>query len=151
MLADGTGFLLGSIVGLFAWAAAWLSQLGGAAALVILAGIAVLGLFVWGLWQIFKAWQEQRRLRHFDPVERIYQQALATLAKNGYPRLPQQTATEFQLSLGRALPHAEPTINQITESYLAWRYRSQAVNLTQMRYQYGQLRKQMSGRKFKIG
>jgi protein-glutamine gamma-glutamyltransferase len=150
-LGDVTAFLLGSIVGFFALGAAWLSELGGVAALVVLAAIAVLGLIAWGLWQVFKFWREQRRLRHLDPVERVYQQALATLAKSGYPRLPQQTPSEFQLSLGRALPIAEPTMAHLTESFLAWRYRCETIDLPKMREQYGQLRKQVGGRKLKIG
>ncbi|MBC7883522.1 MAG: DUF3488 domain-containing protein [Anaerolineae bacterium] len=150
-LADATGFILGSVVGLFAWAAAWMSQLGGAAALVILAAVAVLGLCTFGLWQVFKLWREQRRLRHLAPVERVYQQALATLAKSGYPRLPQQTPTEFQQCLGRALPNAEPVMAQLTNSYLTWRYQGQIVDLPLMHEQYGQLRKKVGRRKVKLG
>jgi hypothetical protein len=85
-----------------------------------------------------------------DPVERVYQQALTTLAKSGYPRLPQQTPSEFQLSLRRALPNTEPTMAHLTESYLAWRYRCETIDLPKMREQYSQLRKQVGGRKLKV-
>ncbi len=99
--------------------------------LIVATGIAFLG---WLLWEGWQAWRYRRWLSKLPPEEGIYQQMLRLLASKGYPKKPAQTPLEYAEFLQQhyPIPQAE-VIDEISQSYIRWRYGGKSANIPQLR------------------
>jgi len=125
------GFVSGSIIGV----------------LIGLVSLVILSLLLWlASLQVFK-WLKERHLAKLPPMERIYQQMLGILSKNGYPKHPAQTPFEYAKSGYQNHNEAIASIiEEISQAYVAWRYGDLPPNLAYLESQLGLLRKN----KFKV-
>jgi protein-glutamine gamma-glutamyltransferase len=116
------------------WGKGWLSVLWGAVAMTIVSFIG------WLAWQGWRNWQRQRWLTQLHPMERLYQQLLARLQAQGYPKSPSQTPFEYLHSLGQH-PNFQSLaiVQEITQAYVRWRYGAHLPNLDDLRSQLRQM------------
>ncbi len=136
-VANGLQAILGVLIlGLFqaiTWFFSLFTQgwLGIFSGLIIITIIAFLG---WLSWDIWRGWRYRRWLAKLPPEESIYQQLLAVLASKGYPKRPAQTPLEYASWLQQYHPIAEAeVIDEISQTYMRWRYGGKPIHLEQMR------------------
>ena len=120
-----SGWLSGvfaAVIGLVAGLVKFFTQgiVGFLAALLALTGLA------FALWLMLQGWRRWRQRWHWQrlpAIERIYQQMLAGLAAQGYPKRPTQTPLEYAIALRRH--HKFPQADQVmavVQAYMQWRY-----------------------------
>ncbi|WP_008319057.1 DUF3488 and DUF4129 domain-containing transglutaminase family protein [Leptolyngbya sp. PCC 6406] len=130
------GWLPSPVAGLFnnvflaltTWASrifAFLSQ-GWLQVFVGLIGVTGLGFGLWLSWLGWRSWRRQRWLKQLPAVERIYQQLLAWLAIQGFPKAPTQTPLEHvqQIRRHNTVTYG-PQVSDLVEAYVRWRYGGQ--------------------------
>lgn len=119
--------------------------------LIVATGIGFLG---WLLWDSWHAWRYRRWLSKLPPEESIYQQMLKVLASKGYPKKSAQTPLEYAEFLQQhyPIPEAE-VIDEISQSYIRWRYGGKSANIQQLRQLLQNLKqaqlKRLGGRIYK--
>lgn len=93
-----------------------------------------LGFFVWLVWNQWRAWRYRRWLAKLPAMESIYQQMLAILKTQGFPKHPAFTPLEYahQMRSHHSPPMAE-VIEEISQAYVRWRYGGEEVNLNYLR------------------
>ncbi|MEO0947543.1 MAG: transglutaminaseTgpA domain-containing protein [Cyanobacteria bacterium J06641_5] len=129
-------FVAGNLIGLVARLWAWFTQswLGAIAGLFCLT---VLGFMGWVLGRWWQAWARGRRLARLEPMERLYQQMLATLAAKGYPKHPAQTPFEYVRTSETALEAPMAAIvAEICQAYVRWRYGDRPPNMDYLESQW---------------
>lgn len=86
-------------------------------------GIAIAVTFLaWLGWQGWRKWRYQQWLKKLSPVERIYQQMLSRLDRQGLSKHPAQTPLEYaQIICDNRSPVGIVAI-KISQAYTAWRY-----------------------------
>jgi transglutaminase-like putative cysteine protease len=83
----------------------------------------------WG-WQQLIKWRHRQWLKKLSPVERIYQQMLANLT---IPKHPAQTPLEYaQLVRDTRSSSLSTVVTEISRSYTAWRYGSEAQQVDRL-------------------
>jgi transglutaminase-like putative cysteine protease len=124
-LFTGLLVLLGRLISFFSQG--WMGLL---AAILSATGIAFIG---WLLWQGWQRWQRYRHWQQLPPVERIYQQLLAWLAAQGYPKRPTQTPLEYAIALRqhRQFTQADQVL-AVIQDYLRWRYGNYPTDVDQL-------------------
>ncbi|WP_413168345.1 DUF3488 and transglutaminase-like domain-containing protein [Capilliphycus salinus ALCB114379] len=82
-------------------------------------------------WQV---WRYHRWLSKLPPEERCYQQMLKLLDSQGYKKSPSQTPLEYAYSMQQyhSLDEAE-VIEEVSQTYMRWRYGGKPANLSQMK------------------
>ena len=90
------------------------------AALLALTGLA---FALWLVLQGGRRWRQRWHWQRLPAIERIYQQMLANLAAQGYPKQPTQTPLEYAIALRRhhQFPQADQVMT-IVQAYMQWRY-----------------------------
>ncbi|WP_254565523.1 DUF3488 and DUF4129 domain-containing transglutaminase family protein [Oscillatoria sp. HE19RPO] len=119
------GWLVGSIVWVLRlFTRGWLGLFTGA---ILLTGLAFLG---WLAWSGFQQWRYRRFLAKMPPVERLYQQMLDTLGRQGYRKHPAQTPFEYARALHQHQPQTDASaVEEISHAYVSWRYGGREPNL----------------------
>jgi protein-glutamine gamma-glutamyltransferase len=75
-------------------------------------------------------WRHHQWLKKLSPVERIYQQMLATLT---IPKHPAQTPLEYAQSVRDTRSSSLSTVvTEISRSYTAWRYGAEAQQVDRL-------------------
>jgi transglutaminase-like putative cysteine protease len=83
----------------------------------------------WG-WQQLMKWRHRQWLKKLSPVERIYQQMLATLA---LPKPPAQTPLEYAQTVRDTRSSSIGTVvTEISRSYTAWRYGAETQQIDRL-------------------
>ncbi|MDB9528175.1 DUF3488 and DUF4129 domain-containing transglutaminase family protein [Oscillatoria sp. CS-180] len=110
------------------------------AALLTLTGLAFL---LWLAWQGWRRWRRHARLQKLPAIERLYQQMLAWLAEQGYPKQPTQTPLEYAIALHHQtrFTKAEQVMN-IIQTYLRWRYGNKKEDAESLKQQVHALKQQ---------
>ncbi|MEA5538771.1 transglutaminaseTgpA domain-containing protein [Limnoraphis robusta Tam1] len=90
-----------------------------------------LGWLGFDRWQV---WRYRRWLSKLPAEESLYQQMLKLLATKGYPKSSAQTPLEYAHSLRshHSIDEVE-VIEEVSQTYVQWRYGGQSINLNQMR------------------
>jgi hypothetical protein len=84
----------------------------------------------WWSWQHLSKWRHHQWLKKLSPVERIYQQMLATLT---IPKHPAQTPLEYAQSVRDTRSSSIDTlVTEISRSYTAWRYGQEAQQVDRL-------------------
>jgi hypothetical protein len=87
---------------------------------ILFSSVGFFGWLGWGLWQ---RWRYQRWLDRLPKMERLYQQFLLCLQKQGFAKHPTQTPLEYGDELQQYLPSPLlPSAQRFLQSYVAWRY-----------------------------
>jgi transglutaminase-like putative cysteine protease len=98
--------------------------------------LTALGFFAWLGYGKIKIWRDRRRLAKLPPMERLYRQMIRTLQAKGYPKYPAQTPLEYAKAIEqKSSLAAAKIIEEITQSYVNWRYGEQIQNLSHLRQQ----------------
>ncbi|MBT9311315.1 DUF3488 and transglutaminase-like domain-containing protein [Leptothoe kymatousa] len=106
----------------------WLSVLWAAV------GLTGVGFCGWLSWQGWRQWRRWLSLNQLAPVERIYQQMLGVLARQGFGKRPSQTPLEYAASLQRRSDFRQgPLVRQMVDGYVGWRYGEKAVDVDGLR------------------
>lgn len=124
----------------------WLFSLGWAGIIVGIFIVFLIGLGLWGLWQLFGWWQRYNRMRRLDPRERIYRQMLQWLAERGIPKSPHQTPQEYAVQIANEtdspLNSAQTSIvKDMTQAYQDWRYGDRSTNPANLKSLLAKLRR----------
>ncbi len=129
------GWIAGALVWFFAlFSQGWVGLFTG---LIIAIGFAFL---CWLAWNQFKQWRYRRWLGKLPPMESIYQEMLATLRSQGYPKHPAYTPLEYaQMSRHYQTPASAQIIEEISQAYVSWRYGRQTPNIKQLRQRLQEL------------
>ncbi|HEY9907126.1 MAG TPA: transglutaminaseTgpA domain-containing protein, partial [Thermosynechococcaceae cyanobacterium] len=138
------GIVVGWVVFVLSWLLGLFSQgwVGAFAALLLAIGLGFLG---WLSWRGWRRWQYRRWLSKLPPMERVYQQMVNALAQQGFPKHPAQTPLEYAHQARSQQPATRATaINDISQSYVRWRYGDQMPDLVQMKQQLRSVRKRRS-------
>lgn len=118
------GLVSGSIFGFFV-------------GLLLLVG---LGFLSWLGWLQLQVLGVRRRLAKLPPMARLYQQMLAILGKQGYPKTPSQTPLEYvEAARQTHPPEASEIIEEISTAYVRWQYGEQAQNVDYLQQKLTQL------------
>ncbi len=92
----------------------------------IFAGLAIaiaVSFCGWWGWQQWRNWQQRRWLQKLPPVERIYQQMLGQLRRQGLTKHPAQTPLEYAHFVGTQSSRSiGMMVMEISQAYTAWRY-----------------------------
>ena len=112
----------------------------------VLSGLLLLtsfGFAIWLGWQGWRTWRYHRWLAKLPPMEALYQQMLAWLAKQGYRKHPAQTPLEYAQQLHRHQPpRSAQTIEDVSQAYVRWRYGGESINYRLLEQRLKQLRSQ---------
>ncbi|MEB3278149.1 MAG: transglutaminaseTgpA domain-containing protein [Lyngbya sp.] len=115
----------------------------------------IVGFVGWLGFDRWQVWRYHRWLSKLPPEERFYQQMLSLLAAKGYKKSPAQTPLEYAHSMQHyhSIDEAE-VIEEVSQTYMQWRYGGKAANLNQMKTLITNLRKahlkRLNKRKFRI-
>ncbi len=86
-------------------------------------GIAIAVTFLaWLGWQGWRKWRYQQWLKKLSPVERIYQQMLSRLDRQGLSKHPAQTPLEYAQVICDTRSPVGIVAIKISQAYTAWRY-----------------------------
>ncbi|NJR32225.1 MAG: transglutaminase domain-containing protein [Chamaesiphon sp. CSU_1_12] len=97
----------------------------------------------WLGWQQLSKWRYRQWLKKLSPVERIYQQMLAHLRDRGISKHPAQTPLEYARVVGSTRPNPIGSlVTEISQSYSAWRYGSEAQHLDRLQQLLADLKKE---------
>jgi transglutaminase-like putative cysteine protease len=126
------------------FAGGWIGWLLG---LTLLTAVSFVG---WLLWVGWKRWRYARWLSRLAPVEAVYQQMLAWLATQGFPKPASQTPFEY---VRRSHPYSSPdhaaAIAAISDAYVRWRYGGYNADITQLHQHLRDLRKKAPRRQMR--
>ena len=127
--------LMASISNLFS--RGWVGAIFGVAYLTGLGFLGWLGL------KSLSAWRYQSWLSQLPPMEGLYQQMLACLSQQGFPKSTTQTPLEFaqQLYTQPGFRHSQ-AVNEISHAYVRWRYGNEEQNLGYLRARLRLLKQQ---------
>jgi protein-glutamine gamma-glutamyltransferase len=96
----------------------------------------------WWSWQQLSKWRHRQWLKKLSPVERIYQQMLATLS---LPKHPAQTPLEYAQSVRDTRSSSIGTVvTEISRSYTAWRYGQEAQQVDRLQELLTTLKKEQT-------
>lgn len=132
--------LVGWVTGIIGWLIGLLSQgwIGLFTGLLLAIGLGFLGWLTWRGWQ---GWRYQRWLTRLHPVERLYQQMMHWLKRQGFPKHSAQTPLEFAR---QAREHHSASraaaIEEISQSYVRWRYGGQTPDVEQLKRRLREIR-----------
>jgi transglutaminase-like putative cysteine protease len=121
------------VLGAIGWFLALFSQgwVGVFTALLVTIGFSFL---VWLAWSGLRGWQYHRWLAKLPPTERLYQQMLNWLARQGFRKQPSQTPLEYARQAREVQSAARAdAIAEISQAYVQWRYGGQAANLDRLK------------------
>ncbi len=120
------------VMGIVAWFLALFTQ-GWLGLFASLIAATLLGFAGWLSWQGWKQWRQYRWLAKLPPMERLYQQMLRWLARQGFPKQPTQTPLEYAHTMhtSQDSSHAD-AINEISQAYVRWRYGGQDPDIKQL-------------------
>ncbi|HTL88403.1 MAG TPA: DUF4129 domain-containing transglutaminase family protein, partial [Leptolyngbya sp.] len=91
-------------------------------------------LLVWLTGQGWQQWRQYRRLRTLLPMERVYQQMLDRLEKQGFRKHSADTPLEYMRRLTRSHQgERESAIEEISQAYVRWRYGRKAPEIQELR------------------
>ncbi len=112
----------------------------------------VLGFAGWLLWRGWRGWRYRRWLGKLPPMERLYQQMLAWLAKQGLYKQAAQTPLEYaqQVKESQSATHAA-AIADLSQAYVGWRYGDKTPNLTQLKQRLRDLKQRPSSAAHRLG
>ncbi|MGL5079928.1 MAG: DUF3488 and transglutaminase-like domain-containing protein [Microcoleaceae cyanobacterium] len=135
------GTLIGAILRIVRWFVSLFFQ-GGAGIFLGLAtaiGVAFLG---WLGWEGLQTWRYRRWLAKLPSEEGLYQQMLKVLATKGYPKQLAQTPLEYAHTVRshQSIDEAE-VIDEVSQTYVRWRYGGESANLSQLRQLVQNLKK----------
>jgi transglutaminase-like putative cysteine protease len=115
---------------------AWFFGLFSQGWLGIFSGVAIaiaISFCGWWGWLQWGKWRHRQWLQKLPPVERIYQQMLARLGREGIFKHPAQTPLEYAFNIRDTLaPKIGNPVLEITRSYAAWRYGQQPQQLDRL-------------------
>jgi transglutaminase-like putative cysteine protease len=95
-----------------------------------------LGFLGWLCFLQLLRWGASRRLAKLHPMERLYWQMLGLLKAKGYPKHPAQTPLEYgRLSRQYHPANLSEIIEEISQSYVSWRYGENPQNLDYLQQQ----------------
>ncbi|NJO44367.1 MAG: DUF3488 domain-containing protein [Oscillatoriales cyanobacterium RM2_1_1] len=137
--------IFGAIIGVLVGSLRWFFNLFSQGWLGILLGLVsatAIAFLAWLGWEGWKTWRYRRWLTKLPIEEGLYQQMLQLLATKGYPKLAVQTPTEYSKAVGshQSIDEAE-VIDEISQTYVRWRYGGQPSNLAQLRQLVHNLKK----------
>lgn len=113
----------------------WLSALWGITTLTMM------GFVGWLSWQGWKRWQQFYWLNQLHPMEKLYQQMLQHLNRQGYPKAAAQTPFEYGQALSQIADFRHSAIVQsVIQAYVHWRYGQESQNIEGLRAQVKGLR-----------
>lgn len=111
---------------------------------ILISGIALV-FGGWLLWQGRKTWRRQRWLQQLPPMERLYQNLLAWLSQQGFPKAATQTPWEYAQALGQNPDFAKSAqVSTIIEAYMGWRYGGRPQNVDRLQHQLKTLTRKRS-------
>lgn len=117
----------------------WLAAIAGVAALVALAFLGWLGWLTWRRGRLH--W----RLSQLPPMERLYQQMLLGLARQGYPKRRSETPLEYAHRLIREGSSVQSQVAMdISAAYVRWRYGGEVTDVDFLRQRLQQLKRRRS-------
>jgi len=116
-------FLNDSLTSLITTLASW----GWAGIIVGLVIVFAIAIGIWGIWQLFNWWWENRKLQRMHPINRGYQQMLRHLAEKGLTKSPAQTPAEYAQSASEAIPEQASVIQAISQAYQDWYYGDRSI------------------------
>lgn len=101
-----------------------------------------LAFFGWLGWQGWQRWRQRLRLQKLPAVERVYQQMLAWLAIQGYPKRPTQTPLEYAIALRQQRGFSKAhQVTEIITTYMGWRYGNAPTDAQTLQRQVNALKK----------
>jgi protein-glutamine gamma-glutamyltransferase len=125
---------IGWLIGLFSQG--WISLFIGLGLLICLAFIG------WGGRRLWLKWRYHRWLSQLPPMERLYQEMLVRLRRQGLHKHPSQTPTEYSHHIQSYQSSDRATaIREISQAYVRWRYGRQTPDLPQLQKQLLVLKK----------
>jgi transglutaminase-like putative cysteine protease len=96
----------------------------------------------WG-WHQLSKWRHRQWLKKLAPVDRIYQQMLAQLSKQGICKHPAQTPLEYvQIVRDNRSAATSRLVGEISQAYTAWRYGSEAQEIDRLQELLTSLKKE---------
>lgn len=128
----------------------WLWRFFSSSLLGVLIGlvfITALSFFGWLGWNALKNWRERCRLEKLPQMERLYQQMLMSFKEKGYPKHPAQTPLEYAQVARQHYPNTAAIVEEITQSYIGWRYGEKNPELSHLRQQFKALTSSLRRRK----
>ncbi|NER79308.1 MAG: DUF4129 domain-containing protein [Leptolyngbya sp. SIO1D8] len=109
-----------------------------------------LAFLSWLGWQAWKQWRQYSRLQKLPPVERVYQQMLAWLAEQGYPKRSTQTPLEYAIALKQETRFARAEqVMTVIQTYMRWRYGNRSEDTGALKRQVKLLAKGRSPQKLR--
>lgn len=135
------GPILAGLMGLIAGLIGLLSQ--GWVGVFVAIGLAIgLGFLGWLAWLAWGKWRYHRWLAKLPPMERLYQQMLHWLTRQGFRKRPAQTPLEYARQSWQQQPaDRAAVIEEISQAYVQWRYGGQMPNLNQLKTRWQHLKK----------
>jgi protein-glutamine gamma-glutamyltransferase len=116
-------FLIDNLTALITTLTSW----GWAGIIVGLVIVFAIAIGIWGSWQLFSWWWENRKLQRMHPIKRGYQRMLRHLAEQGLPKSAAQTPAEYAQSISEAIPKQASVIQAISQAYQDWYYGDRAI------------------------
>lgn len=82
-----------------------------------------LGFLGWLSVQGWQRWRQYQRMKRLRPMERLYQNMLNQLAKQGFQKHSSETPLEYARQAKRTQqPDRAAVIEEISQAYVSWRY-----------------------------
>ena len=138
-------WIFGTIVGWAAFAVVWLLGLFSQGWVGVFVGLLLaigLGFLGWLSGRGWRWWRDRRWLAKLPPMERLYQQMVRGLTRQGFPRHPAQTPLEYARQVQeRQPPTRAAAIEEISQAYVRWRYGGQSTDLARLKQRLRQLQK----------
>lgn len=101
-----------------------------------------LGFVGWLVWQGWRKWRYYRWLAKLPPMERLYQQMIDWLTRQGFRKRPAQTPLEYaHQSWGQQSADRAAVIEEISQAYVHWRYGGQDPDLNRLKHRLQRLKK----------
>lgn len=101
-----------------------------------------LGFVGWLVWQGWRKWRYYRWLAKLPPMERLYQQMIDWLTRQGFRKRPAQTPLEYaHQAWGQQSADRAAVIEEISQAYVHWRYGGQDPDLNRLKHRLQRLKK----------
>jgi len=129
------------IVGAIAWFIALFSR-GWVGIFTALIVATVLGFLGWLSWRGWHGWRYHCKLAKLPPMERLYQQMLALLGRQGFYKRSAETPLEYaRQQKDQQTAERARAIEEISQAYVNWRYGSKAPDLLKLKERLQELKK----------
>ncbi len=108
-------------------------------ALIVATVLCFLGWLSWSGW---RSWRYHRKLATLPPMERLYQQMLTLLGRQGFHKRSAETPLEYaRQQKDHQVAERARAIEEISQAYVNWRYGNEAPDLTRLKERLQELKK----------